>query len=130
MTSMAEPFERVDVDRAKELIESGDIVLIDVREQEEWDAGYIDGATRISVNDIISMQAVDDLPKEQPIVFYCAGGVRSALASELAASVGIPGPLYNMEAASMPGKKPVTPPNRTNSAIPAFGSAPPSAGEG
>ncbi len=97
MTSMAEPFERVDVDRAKELIESGDIALIDVREQEEWDAGYIDGATRISVNDIISMTAVDDLPKEQPIVFYCAGGVRSALASELAASVGIPGPLYNME---------------------------------
>lgn len=97
MTSPAEPFERVDINKARELIDSGDIVLIDVREQEEWDEGYIEGATRISVNDIINMSAVDDLPKDQPIVFYCAAGVRSALASELAASVGVAGPLYSME---------------------------------
>ncbi len=97
MTGTAEPFERVDVDTAKELIEGDGVALIDVREQDEWDQGYIDGAIRISINDIISMQAVDDLPKDQPIVFYCAGGVRSALASELAASIGVPGPLYSME---------------------------------
>ena len=97
MTSPAEPFERVDVEKAKELIDSGTVALIDVREENEWDEGYIGGATRISVNDIISMKAVDDLPKDQPIVFYCAAGVRSALASELAASVGVPGPLYSME---------------------------------
>ena len=97
MTSAAEPFERVDINKARELIDSGSVALIDVREQEEWDDGYIDGATRISVNDIINMSAVDDLPKDQPIVFYCAAGVRSALASELAASVGVPGPLYSME---------------------------------
>lgn len=97
MTSAAEPFERVDIDQAKKLIDSGDVALIDVREQDEWDEGYIQGATRISVNDIINMSAVDDLPKDQPIVFYCAAGVRSALASELAASVGVPGPLYSME---------------------------------
>ena len=69
MTSTAEPFERVDIDQAKELIDSGSVALIDVREQEEWDEGYIEGATRISVNDIINMSAVDDLPKDQPIVF-------------------------------------------------------------
>ena len=97
MTSMAEPFERVDASRAKDLIDSGTVALIDVREANEWDDGYIEGATRISVNDIISMQAVDDLPKDQPIVFYCAAGVRSALASELAASVGVAGPLYSLE---------------------------------
>ena len=44
MTSAAEPFERVDVDRARELIDGGGVALIDVREQEEWDEGYIDGA--------------------------------------------------------------------------------------
>ena len=98
MTSTAEPFERIDVNRAKELIDSGEIALIDVREENEWDDnGYIAGATRISVNDIISMQAIDELPTDQPIVFYCAAGVRSALASELAASVGVQGPLYSME---------------------------------
>ena len=97
MTTQGEPFERIDVTKAKDLIDSGTINLVDVREQNEWDEGYIAGATLISVNDIISMKRVDDIPKDKPIVFYCAGGVRSALASELAAAVGLPGPLYNME---------------------------------
>ena len=97
MSNPVEPFERIDVTAAKALIEAGEIHLIDVREQNEWDEGYIEGAVLISVNDIVSMSRVDDLPKEGPILFYCAGGVRSALAAELAASVGIEGPLYNME---------------------------------
>ena len=97
MSNPVEPFQRVDVTAAKELIDGGTIHLIDVREQNEWDEGYIDGAVLISVNDIVSMSRVDEIPKEGPILFYCAGGVRSALAAELAASVGIEGPLYNME---------------------------------
>ena len=112
MTTEQDPFERIDVNQAKQLIDGGTVALLDVREQNEWDAGYIAGATRISVNDIISMKSVGDLPKDKPIVFYCAGGVRSALAAELAASIGTPGPLYNMEggieawkAASLPVKQ-------------------------
>lgn len=97
MSNPVEPFERIDVTAAKALIEEGEIHLIDVREQNEWDEGYIEGAVLISVNDIVSMSRVDELPKDGPILFYCAGGVRSALAAELAASVGIEGPLYNME---------------------------------
>jgi rhodanese-related sulfurtransferase len=97
MTTSQEPFERIDVARAKELIDAGEVALIDVREQDEWDAGYIGGAGRISVNDIISLSRSDDIPKDRPIIFYCAAGVRSALAAELAASIGTPGPLYNME---------------------------------
>ena len=128
MTSMAEPFERVDVDRAKELIESGDIVLIDVREQEEWDAGYIDGATRISVNDIISMTAVDDLPKSSPSSSTAPVASAPPSPPNSPPPLASPAPSTTWRAASMPGKKPVTPPNRTNSAIPAFGSAPPPRG--
>ena len=111
--SLDEPFERVDVTEAKKLIESGKVALIDVREQNEWNEGYISGATRISVNDIVSMKRVDEIPKDKPVLFYCAGGVRSALSAELAAAVGHPGPLYNMEggieawkAARYPVKKP------------------------
>ncbi len=92
-----EPFERIDAPRAKELIDSGQVVLIDVREQNEWDEGYIPGATRISVNDIVSMKRVEEIPQDKPVVFYCAAGVRSALSAEVAAAVGHPGPLYNLE---------------------------------
>ncbi len=97
MTTPQEPFERIDAAKAKDLVDSGTVALIDVREQNEWDEGYIDGAELISVNDILSMSRIDDIPKDRPIVFYCAAGVRSALAAELAASVGAPGPLYNLE---------------------------------
>lgn len=93
-----EPFVRIDVAEAKKLIDSGKVVLIDVREQDEWDNhGHIPGARRISVNDIISMKAVKDIPMGKPVIFQCSVGVRSALAAELAAAVGHPGPLYNME---------------------------------
>ena len=92
MTTAQEPFERIDTAKAKELIEGGTVALIDVREQNEWDEGYIAGAERISVNDIINMSRADDIPKDRPVVFYCAAGVRSALAAELAASIGTPGP--------------------------------------
>ena len=97
MTTVQEPFERIDTAKARELIDGGTVALIDVREQNEWDEGYIAGAERISVNDIINMSRADDIPKDRPIVFYCAAGVRSALAAELAASIGTPGPIYNME---------------------------------
>ena len=97
MSNPVEPFERIDVTAAKALIDGGKVHLIDVREQNEWDEGYIEGAVLISVNDIVNMSRVNDLPKEGPILFYCAAGVRSALAAELAASIAIEGPLYNME---------------------------------
>ena len=97
MTTEQEPFERIDATRAKELIDGGNVALIDVREQDEWDEGYIASAALISVNDIINLSRVEDIPKDRPIVFYCAAGVRSALAAELAAAVGTPGPLYNLE---------------------------------
>ena len=54
MSNPVEPFQRVDVTAAKELIDGGTIHLIDVREQNEWDEGYIDGAVLISVNDIVA----------------------------------------------------------------------------
>ena len=95
--SQAEPFERIDVKRAKELVDSGKVALIDVREKDEWEEGYIAGAVHLSVNDIINMKGLEQIPMDKPVVFQCSVGVRSGLAAELAAAIGHPGPLYNME---------------------------------
>lgn len=54
------------------------ILLIDVRQQEEYDAGHIDGAKLIPLN--ILPDHVGELPKDGEIVVYCKSGRRSAQA--------------------------------------------------
>jgi rhodanese-related sulfurtransferase len=89
-----EPFKRISVDEAKQLLDSGQATLIDVREQAEWDAGHIPGATLIPLNRILSNPGAHI--KGDNIIFQCAVGARSAVAAEIAASLGISN-LYNME---------------------------------
>ena len=88
-----EPFTRLTVAEAKEMIDSG-TPIIDVREMNEYTAGHVPGAKLIPVNTI--MHRTDELPKDRSIVFICALGQRSALACEMAAALGFTD-LYNVE---------------------------------
>ncbi|WP_437683229.1 molybdopterin-synthase adenylyltransferase MoeB [Sorangium sp. So ce131] len=63
-------------------------VLLDVREKEEYRAGYIPGAISIP-RAFLEMQVEQKLPdKSAPIVAYCAGGTRSALAAQTLKELG------------------------------------------
>jgi rhodanese-related sulfurtransferase len=88
-----EPFERVDVERARELVEAG-ADLIDVREPYEYAAGHIPRARLVPLNALLAQ------PREhvsaEPVVFVCAVGARSALACEMAAAIGLRR-IYNLE---------------------------------
>ena len=44
----------IDPDRARELIESGEVQLVDVREPYEWEAGRIAGARHIEIERLAS----------------------------------------------------------------------------
>lgn len=95
MTSeLKDPFERIDVDTAKAMLEEGDVTLIDVREPQEWAQGHIPG------NKLVPLMTLMSNPREHipegPVIFYCAEGVRSALACEVAAAIGRKH-LYNLE---------------------------------
>ncbi len=50
-------------------------LLIDVREQHEWDAGRMPGAQLIPMGDIPAR--LSDLPRERRIIFTCRSGNRS-----------------------------------------------------
>ncbi|OGO69875.1 MAG: molybdopterin biosynthesis protein MoeB, partial [Chloroflexi bacterium RIFCSPLOWO2_02_FULL_71_16] len=55
--------------------------IVDVREQNEWDAGHIPGAELIPLGTVPSV-ATERLPKkDERIVLHCAAGVRSAVAT-------------------------------------------------
>ncbi len=56
--------------------------LVDVREESEWARGHLPGATHLSKG-IIERDIEAAIPDLQaPIVLYCGGGYRSALAAE------------------------------------------------
>jgi len=91
-----EPFHRINVAEAKEMIASGEYAVIDVRNPDEYQGGHLPGATLIPVNSVF--QRREELPKDKKIIFVCAVGQRSALASEMAAAAGLPADqLYNLD---------------------------------
>jgi rhodanese-related sulfurtransferase len=53
--------------------------IIDVREQWEWDAGHIDGAVHIPLNDVMAGREQDRLDAGRPIAVICRTGNRSEL---------------------------------------------------
>ncbi|MFD4402679.1 adenylyltransferase/sulfurtransferase MoeZ [Nocardia sp. NPDC058499] len=62
----------------KDMLDSGDVELIDVREPVEWDIVHIEGATLIPKDRILSGEALSELPQNRKIVLHCKTGVRSA----------------------------------------------------
>ena len=54
--------------------------MIDVRRRYEWDGGRLAGARHIEMNELPS--AAESIPRDRPVLFYCRGGNRSAMAVE------------------------------------------------
>ncbi len=62
--------------------EDEDFVLLDVREQDEWEAARIAGAEYLG-RGVIERDIEEEYPNtDQEIVLYCGGGYRSALAAD------------------------------------------------
>ena len=61
---------------------NNDFTLIDIREKDEWDEGHLSGALFLPRGflEVKVERMVTD--KDGPILLYCAGGVRSALAAK------------------------------------------------
>ncbi len=90
----SEPFQRVTVQQAKELIDQG-VHIVDVREPKELvQDGALPNAQLVPLNTLFANPR--DYLKEDNILFLCKVGQRSAIACEMAAAVGMT-KLYNME---------------------------------
>jgi hydroxyacylglutathione hydrolase len=80
-----EPLALVSVDELDALLEAG-AVLVDVREKEERDSGYIAGSRNIPYRLLALGEA--DLPRDRPIVTICESGPRAAIAASILAARG------------------------------------------
>lgn len=63
------------------------VTVVDVRNDAEWAAGHIDGATHISLGTIAGR--IDEIPTGKPIVVQCAAGARSSIAASILKSRGL-----------------------------------------
>ena len=59
-SNTGEPFQRINIDTAKEKIDSEECTIVDVRQQDEWDSGHVKNAIHIPVDEILSK--IDQLP--------------------------------------------------------------------
>lgn len=63
--------EAVDLEQLRREYESGEVVLIDVRPDEEYRSGHIEGARTVPVDRL--EEALEELPEDREIVAYCRG---------------------------------------------------------
>jgi hydroxyacylglutathione hydrolase len=81
-----EEIEPVSIDELDRLLESG-AEVIDVRERDERDEGYIAGTRNIPYR---LLPVVDDLPSDRPVVTICESGARAGIAASILAAKGVP----------------------------------------
>ena len=109
--------ENLTPQKANEELAAGKVVLIDVREADEFRQGYIPGAIHAS-RGMLEFYADSALPYHRPefdktkrLILYCASGGRSALAVQTLEDMGynniahIDGGFKAWQAADMPTAK-------------------------
>ena len=91
-----EPYYRISLDEAAAMYGDENVAVVDVRRPDEYEAGHVKEAIFIPVDDVLAR--IDELPSDKKLLFICAQGVRSGLACEMAAAMGIDtARLYNIE---------------------------------
>jgi rhodanese-related sulfurtransferase len=78
------------VEELKVRLDAGDqIHLIDVREDEEVAQGIIAGAIHMPLGQV--PQRLDEIPRDEEVIFICRSGYRSDQACQYLASIGYKG---------------------------------------
>lgn len=81
-------YQQITAEEAKRIMDAEEAIVLDVREQDEFDNGHIPGAVLIPYTEI-EAKAGEKLPdKDALILVYCRSGRRSKIASESLAGLG------------------------------------------
>jgi rhodanese-related sulfurtransferase len=87
--SARKEIRETDVKAVSERLERGEkLLLVDTREDHEWEEGRIPGALHLGKG-IIERDIENTIPdKKAEIILYCGGGFRSALAAQALQKMG------------------------------------------
>ena len=82
-------YEQITPTQAKSIMDSEkDYIILDVREQDEFDAGHISGAILIPYTEIENKVSEIIPDKDKLILVYCRSGRRSKIAAETLTLLG------------------------------------------
>lgn len=73
-------------------------LLLDVRTPEEWEEGHLEGAAHANYwgDEKAFAEAMNSIPRNRPVLVYCAGGGRSGLTAKELVAAGHQ-EVYNLE---------------------------------
>lgn len=82
-------YQQISQETAKEMMDTQEVIILDVREQYEFDAGHIPGAVLLPVGSITKDTAAAVIKDPDTVVLvYCRSGNRSKTASQALADIG------------------------------------------
>ena len=82
-------YQQITQEEAKEMMDTQEVIILDVREQDEYDSGHIPGAVLLPVGTIDETTAAEAIPeKDSTVLVYCRSGNRSKTASAALADLG------------------------------------------
>ena len=82
-------YQQITQESAKEMMDTQEVLILDVREQHEYDSGHISGAVLLPVGTITKDTAsavIDNL--DTVVLVYCRSGNRSKTASQTLVDLG------------------------------------------
>ena len=82
-------YQQISQEEAKEMMDTQEVIILDVREQDEYDSGHIPDAVLLPVGTIDGGAAAAVIPeKDSTVLVYCRSGNRSKTASSALAELG------------------------------------------
>ena len=88
-TTVENNYQQISQEKAKEMMDTQSVLILDVREQKEFDAGHIPGAVLLPVGTITTDTAAAAIPELDTVVLvYCRSGNRSKTASQALTDLG------------------------------------------
>ncbi len=88
-TVVENAYQQITQEEAKNMMDAQAVIVLDVREQDEFDAGHIPGAVLLPVATITKDSAAVVIPETDSVVLvYCRSGNRSKTASKSLAELG------------------------------------------
>jgi rhodanese-related sulfurtransferase len=92
---MSDQVTMVDIDTARAWIEQGQAVVVDVREQHEYDAGHIAGATLRPLS-LWDPDELPPVPAGKHLLLHCRSANRCGVAAQNLLDNGYEGPINRL----------------------------------
>lgn len=88
-TTVENQYQQISQEEAKNMMDTQEVIVLDVREQSEFDAGHIPEAVLLPVGTITEATAAAVIPEKDSVVLvYCRSGNRSKTASQALVDLG------------------------------------------